>query len=203
MQLACPLPSMYVLKGYSWGTCLYVLDSLTPLADEMETRGTNAVSRIEVQNINQGNLAFETRVFLMTIDDKGNIVETPADDVNVGGRVPLRPGVLPVGIAKGNVDARVLFILQNLPGRLASALLRLSEKHKPAQPGRTIAITQQEISEMVGMTRESINKQLRAWASSADMSGGPPGCMTLPLRRSSARSRPGCGLVTAGQTRRA
>jgi CRP-like cAMP-binding protein len=25
-------------------------------------------------------------------------------------------------------------------------------------------ITQQEISEMVGMTRESINKQLRAWA---------------------------------------
>jgi CRP-like cAMP-binding protein len=55
-------------------------------------------------------------------------------------------------------------ILQNLPGRLASALLRLSEKHKPSPQGRTIAITQQEISEMVGMTRESINKQLRAWA---------------------------------------
>ena len=55
-------------------------------------------------------------------------------------------------------------ILQNLPGRLASALLRLSEKHTSAPQGRTIAITQQEISEMVGMTRESINKQLRAWA---------------------------------------
>jgi CRP-like cAMP-binding protein len=55
-------------------------------------------------------------------------------------------------------------ILQNLPGRLASALLRLTEKHKLALGGRTIAITQQEISEMVGMTRESINKQLRAWA---------------------------------------
>jgi CRP-like cAMP-binding protein len=55
-------------------------------------------------------------------------------------------------------------ILQNLPGRLASALLRLSEKHNPDPQGRTIAITQQEISEMVGMTRESINKQLRAWA---------------------------------------
>jgi CRP-like cAMP-binding protein len=53
-------------------------------------------------------------------------------------------------------------ILQNLPGRLASALLRLTEKHKPGV--RTIAITQQEISEMVGMSRESINKQLRAWA---------------------------------------
>src|SRR3981081_1168947 len=55
-------------------------------------------------------------------------------------------------------------ILQNLPGRLASALLRLTEKHKLAPAGRTIAITQQEISEMVGMTRESITKQLRAWA---------------------------------------
>src|SRR5437588_9262348 len=55
-------------------------------------------------------------------------------------------------------------ILQDMPGRLASALLRLTEKHKLAPAGRTIAITQQEISEMVGMTRESINKQLRAWA---------------------------------------
>jgi CRP/FNR family transcriptional regulator, cyclic AMP receptor protein len=55
-------------------------------------------------------------------------------------------------------------ILQNLPGRLASALIRLTEKHKLEPAGRTIAVTQQEISEMVGMTRESINKQLRAWA---------------------------------------
>jgi CRP/FNR family transcriptional regulator, cyclic AMP receptor protein len=56
-------------------------------------------------------------------------------------------------------------ILQDLPGRLASALIRLTERHKATQGGRAIAITQQEISEMVGMSRESINKQLRAWAS--------------------------------------
>jgi CRP/FNR family transcriptional regulator, cyclic AMP receptor protein len=55
-------------------------------------------------------------------------------------------------------------ILQDLPARLASALIRLTERRKPAEGGLTIAITQQEISEMVGMTRESINKQLRAWA---------------------------------------
>ncbi|QPF83035.1 Crp/Fnr family transcriptional regulator [Bradyrhizobium genosp. L] len=55
-------------------------------------------------------------------------------------------------------------ILLDLPGRLANALLRLSDKHKREPQGRTISITQQEISEMVGMTRESINKQLRAWA---------------------------------------
>jgi CRP-like cAMP-binding protein len=55
-------------------------------------------------------------------------------------------------------------ILQDLPRRLASALLGLTEKRKLEPTSRTIAITQQEISEMVGMTRESINKQLRAWA---------------------------------------
>jgi CRP-like cAMP-binding protein len=55
-------------------------------------------------------------------------------------------------------------ILQDLPGRLASALIRLTDKNKLSPGGRSIAVTQQEISEMVGMTRESINKQLRAWA---------------------------------------
>ena len=47
---------------------------------------------------------------------------------------------------------------------LASALIGLTERRKLEPGSRTIAITQQEISEMVGMTRESINKQLRAWA---------------------------------------
>jgi CRP-like cAMP-binding protein len=55
-------------------------------------------------------------------------------------------------------------ILQNLPGRLASALLGLTEERKFDSGSGTLAITQQEISEMVGMTRESINTQLRAWA---------------------------------------
>jgi CRP/FNR family transcriptional regulator, cyclic AMP receptor protein len=55
-------------------------------------------------------------------------------------------------------------ILQDLPGRLASALIGLAERRKLEPESQTISITQQEISEMVGMTRESINKQLRAWA---------------------------------------
>lgn len=56
-------------------------------------------------------------------------------------------------------------ILRDLPGRLASALFGLAERRKLELESQTIVITQQEISEMVGMTRESINKQLRAWAS--------------------------------------
>jgi CRP/FNR family cyclic AMP-dependent transcriptional regulator len=54
-------------------------------------------------------------------------------------------------------------ILQNLPGRLANALIRL-DKNRQGAAGQLIAITQQEIAEMVGTTRESINKQLRVWA---------------------------------------
>lgn len=67
---------------------------VSPMVLEMESRGSSAVSRVEVQNINQGNLAFETRVFLMTFDEKGEMVETPADD-----RFLIFPpqGVLPAG----------------------------------------------------------------------------------------------------------
>jgi CRP-like cAMP-binding protein len=54
-------------------------------------------------------------------------------------------------------------MLQDLPGRLASALFRLTDKHQSSPSGRTISVTQQQISEMVGVSRESINKQLRAW----------------------------------------
>jgi CRP/FNR family transcriptional regulator, cyclic AMP receptor protein len=57
-------------------------------------------------------------------------------------------------------------ILQDLPGRLASALIGLANRRQPTSAGQLIAITQQEIGEMVGMSRESINKQLRAWAAS-------------------------------------
>ncbi len=53
---------------------------VSPMVVEMETRGTNAVARIEVQNINPGKLAFQTRVYRMEIDKDGKITETPADD---------------------------------------------------------------------------------------------------------------------------
>lgn len=52
---------------------------VSPMVVEMESRGSGAVARIEVQNINPGNLAFQTRVFRMEIDRDGNITEVPAD----------------------------------------------------------------------------------------------------------------------------
>ena len=50
----------------------------------------------------------------------------------------------------------------NLPTRLAKALLRLSARESSAATGK-VAITQREISQIIGRSRESTNKQLRAW----------------------------------------
>jgi CRP-like cAMP-binding protein len=55
-------------------------------------------------------------------------------------------------------------ILQNLSARLASALVRLVGRKAGNDNDRTIDATQQQLSEMVGISRESTNKQLVAWA---------------------------------------
>jgi len=52
----------------------------------------------------------------------------------------------------------------NLPTRLAKTLLELTAAKESAEPKRKVAITQREISQMIGRSRESTNKQLRAWA---------------------------------------
>lgn len=53
---------------------------VSPMVLEMESRGAGAVARIEVQNINAGKLAFQTRIFRMQIDETGKMTETPADE---------------------------------------------------------------------------------------------------------------------------
>jgi len=52
----------------------------------------------------------------------------------------------------------------NLPSRLAKALLRLTADAAKPGLGPKVAITQREISQIVGKSRESTNKQLRSWA---------------------------------------
>jgi CRP/FNR family cyclic AMP-dependent transcriptional regulator len=51
----------------------------------------------------------------------------------------------------------------DLPGRLAKTLLRLAKSARPAPRGRRIALTQRQLSEIIGISRESTNKQLRIW----------------------------------------
>ena len=51
----------------------------------------------------------------------------------------------------------------NLRARVAKLLLRLAEEVGGPLP-RKVLVTQQEMSQMAGMSRESINKQLRSWA---------------------------------------
>ena len=51
----------------------------------------------------------------------------------------------------------------NLPTRLAKALLELTAAGDASAPKRKVSITQREISQIIGKSRESTNKQLRAW----------------------------------------
>jgi len=55
-------------------------------------------------------------------------------------------------------------VLPTLPGRLAKALVRFAGKEGSKASSKKLTLTQQELGQMVGMSRESINKQLRAWA---------------------------------------
>jgi len=52
----------------------------------------------------------------------------------------------------------------SLPTRLAKTLLQLTSEGDAQARRPKVAITQREISQMIGRSRESTNKQLRAWA---------------------------------------
>jgi CRP-like cAMP-binding protein len=54
----------------------------------------------------------------------------------------------------------------NLSTRIAKTLIRLAEKAKDSDRGGKVTITQREISQIVGRSRESTNKRLRAWQKS-------------------------------------
>jgi CRP/FNR family transcriptional regulator, cyclic AMP receptor protein len=54
-------------------------------------------------------------------------------------------------------------VFLDLPGRLAKALLRLAGGRETSAKSQKIAITQREIGQVIGMSRESTNKQLHDW----------------------------------------
>jgi CRP/FNR family transcriptional regulator, cyclic AMP receptor protein len=51
----------------------------------------------------------------------------------------------------------------SLPVRLAKLLLKFSPTGEVNATGKRLMITQRELSQMIGMSRENTNKQLRAW----------------------------------------
>jgi CRP-like cAMP-binding protein len=55
----------------------------------------------------------------------------------------------------------VMFL--DLPSRLAKALMRLVDADTAGLRERKIKTTQKDLGSIIGMTRESVNKQLRIW----------------------------------------
>ncbi|MGZ4965328.1 MAG: Crp/Fnr family transcriptional regulator [Limisphaerales bacterium] len=54
-------------------------------------------------------------------------------------------------------------VFLGLPNRLAKVLLHLYQPSAAALPSSKIYVTQREISQMIGVSRESANKQLQEW----------------------------------------
>lgn len=73
---------------------------VAPMVAELSTQGAGSVARIEVSNVGNAVLPFETSVTRIEMDDEGNLTETPADEdflvfppqglVPVGGRQVVR-----------------------------------------------------------------------------------------------------------------
>nr|WP_243853002.1 fimbria/pilus periplasmic chaperone [Sphingomonas naasensis] len=59
-------------------TTVYAM-RVSPMVVEMSSVGTGAVARIEVQNLNPGQLPFETRITKIDFQPDGTVKETPAD----------------------------------------------------------------------------------------------------------------------------
>jgi CRP-like cAMP-binding protein len=55
-------------------------------------------------------------------------------------------------------------VFLDLPTRLARILLQLADQNEAGAEEPKLKITQREISQMLGSTRESVNKQLRIWS---------------------------------------
>ena len=82
-------------------------------------------------------------------------------------------------------------VFLHLPARLARMLLRLSDEAGVSPDRRKLKITQREISQMLGTTRESVNKQLRVWSKRkwiALQRGGIVVLATAPLADIAARA---------------
>lgn len=52
---------------------------VSPMVIEMSSKGSGATARLEVQNLNSSQLAYETRITRIDYDSEGKMVETPAD----------------------------------------------------------------------------------------------------------------------------
>ncbi len=62
--------------------------------------------------------------------------------------------------------------LPDLQTRLAKTLIRLAERDVSHAKNGKVSVTQQELSEMIGMSRESINRQLRSLGISGVVTSG-------------------------------
>jgi CRP-like cAMP-binding protein len=188
-----------VLQGEP-GNCLFAIDtgylkvSVLGRSGTLSTLGVMGPGDVfgEMSLLDGGprsaTVAALTRATLVTID-RGPFLE-------------LVRAVSPVGAAMFELLARRLRVVTErsddltvltVGGRLAKQILLLARRHgTPVGPDRLrigIRLSQQELGEMIGATRESVNKHLRIWEEEDVLKkeGGHLVILNLPLIESMAQ----------------
>ena len=130
-------------------------------------RGTTIFAKGDPGSGLMGVLAGTVKVSVASADGK-DIVLNLFNEGEVFGEIALLDGRPRTADATAMSDCELVVIERRdfVPflSSLAKTLLQLTEAEDGFATRRKAAVTQREISQMIGISRESTNKQLRAWA---------------------------------------
>jgi CRP/FNR family cyclic AMP-dependent transcriptional regulator len=152
------------------GTCLFAIASGTVKISAPSVEGKDAVFNLLSKGTIFGEIALldghpRTADVIATTDCELYVIE--------------RRDFLPVMREEPDIALKIIEILcsrirrtteqaeelmfLDLPSRLAKALMRLVDEDPGGTHERKVSITQKDLGNIIGMSRESTNKQLRLW----------------------------------------
>jgi CRP/FNR family cyclic AMP-dependent transcriptional regulator len=152
------------------GTCLFAIASGTVKISAPSVEGKDAVFNVLGKGAIFGEIALldghpRTADAIATTDCELYVIErrdflpVMRDEPDIALKII---EILCSRLRRTTEQAEELMFL-DLPSRLAKALMRLLDEDPAGTHERKISITQKDLGNIIGMSRESTNKQLRLW----------------------------------------
>ena len=140
------------------GSKLYAVRAGAVRISAPSEQGKDAIFNLVVPGELFGEIAFLDNCELMVIECR-DFIPLLRDDLEVAIRL-----INSLGARLRRTSEQVEdIVFLGLPNRLAKVLLHLYQPSPTALPNTKIHVTQREISQMIGVSRESANKQLQDW----------------------------------------
>jgi CRP/FNR family transcriptional regulator, cyclic AMP receptor protein len=152
------------------GTCLFAIASGTVKISAPSVEGKDAVFNLLGKGAIFGEIALldghpRTADVIATTDcdlyviERRDFLPVMRDEPDIALKII---EILCSRLRRTTEQAEELMFL-DLPSRLAKALMRLVDEDPGGTHERKVAITQKDLGNIIGMSRESTNKQLRLW----------------------------------------